>query len=128
MPVTKTQIVSEMLKLAEPERTPAQGADDGTGYSEEEIVKILDHTLAGLTADSRVRTCADFSHLNVECCQTCHCHDPHFEITLIEVESGGNAWICCALDRALNPIKHAKMPSSTEYEEIECMFGSDDAD
>ena len=128
MPVTKTQIITETLKFAEPKTTAAQGGDDDTGYSEEEIVKVLHRSLAGLPADSLLRPCADFSQLNVECCETCHYHDPHFEMALIDVEGGGNAWICCALDRALNPIKHAKLQSSTEYEEIERMFGPDDAD
>ncbi len=128
MPVTKHEIISEMLKFADPEATPAQSADDNAGYSQEEIIKILDRSLAELPADSLVRTCADFSHLNVDCCETCHNNNPQFEMALIDVESGGNAWICCAVDMALNPIKHAKMQSSTEYKEIEWMFGPGDAD
>jgi hypothetical protein len=38
-------------------------------------------------------------------------------MALINIESGGNAWICCALDRALNPLKHARLETA-EYGQI----------
>jgi hypothetical protein len=34
---------------------------------------------------------------------------------LIEIESGGKAWICCAMDRALNPERVKKNEQFTEY-------------
>jgi hypothetical protein len=39
-----------------------------------------------------------------ECCFVCHDQYPH-ELNIIEIESGGKAWIWCSLDRALNPTK-----------------------
>jgi hypothetical protein len=42
------------------------------------------------------------------------CHDqyPH-ELNIIEIESGGKAWIWCSLDRALNPTKKHVIAADT---------------
>jgi hypothetical protein len=36
-----------------------------------------------------LRTCADFGHLEAECCRTCHLFYPHYEMTLFEHSDGG---------------------------------------
>jgi hypothetical protein len=71
-----------------------------------------------------IPSCADFAHLGVECCPGCHGEYPD-EIELIDIESGKRAWICCALDRALNPLKHAAMEQSPEWQELARLFSSD---
>src|SRR5664280_3479681 len=71
-------------------------------------IECVESNLSREDSNANIRTCADFSDLNIECCQTCHHFYPHYEMQLVDIESGGNAWICCAFSRALNPIRHAQ--------------------
>jgi hypothetical protein len=124
--MTKGGIIEGILKDS---RTRVN--EGGTLYAaeadnEQEIIETLEASLKGLETDADIRTCEDFGHLNVACCETCHTSYPHFEMSLIDLETGGNAWICCALDRALNPEKHERLDRSPEYKEILRMFASDD--
>jgi hypothetical protein len=61
-----------------------------------------------------IPTCADFTHLGVECCPVCHDEYPD-EMEIIEIESGGKAWTCCSLDRALNPTKQMALEQTSEW-------------
>lgn len=79
-------------------------------YYETTIVEAVEKSLGQADPDADIRTCEDFRYLNVKCCESCHGMYQHFEVSLIEIESGGSAWICCALDKALNPLKHANAP------------------
>lgn len=103
-------------------------ADDGSvvivdAEEHENVVRTtLTGKLASLRHDEKVHTCADFGHLNIECCETCHTFCAHYELDLISLESGGQAWICCALDRALNPQRHLATLDSPEYLELEKLF------
>jgi hypothetical protein len=63
---------------------------------EEFIVSVLQDMLP----DGDIRICEDFRHLNVDCCQVCHEH-PHYELSLIELQDGGRAWVCDAVKQAL---------------------------
>jgi hypothetical protein len=36
--------------------------------------------------DTDIRTCGDFRHLNVTCCDTCHAFYPHYEMSLIDLQ------------------------------------------
>jgi hypothetical protein len=81
--------------------------------SDEEIaIQTLETALREIEPDRDIRTCSDFSHLGTECCEICHTFSPHYEMSLLDVQGGGNAWICCAMDRALNPQKHSRLRSS----------------
>jgi hypothetical protein len=68
--------------------------------------------LASICPDEHVRACKDFAYLGVACCEACHTFAPEDELALLELEGGGRAWICCALDRALNPQRHQKFLAS----------------
>jgi hypothetical protein len=86
---------------------------------EEEIaIQTLEAKLGEIEPDRDIRTCADFSHLGAECCEICHTFSPHYEMALLDVEGGGKAWICCAMDRALNPQKHSRLRSSAAYKTL----------
>jgi hypothetical protein len=37
------------------------------------------------------------------------------EMEIIEIECGGKAWICCSLDRALNPTKLMALEQTSEW-------------
>lgn len=90
------------------------------GDSEEEEIAIqtLEAKLGEIEPDLDIRTCGDFSHLGTECCEICHTFSPHYEMSLLGVEGGGKAWICCAMDRALNPQKHSQLASSVAYKTL----------
>lgn len=74
----------------------------------------MEKSLRNAALEANIRTCEDFGSLNVKCCECCHGIYQHYEIALIDIESGGNAWICCAIDRALNPKKYANFPQQAE--------------
>jgi hypothetical protein len=96
---------------------------EDVGEYEGVIRNALAEKLASLGLDERVRTCEDFAHLGIACCESCHdCGYAHYELDLIELESGGRAWICCALDRALNPQRHQKLLGADGLREIEEFF------
>ncbi|MGA3107140.1 MAG: hypothetical protein ABSD53_21875 [Terriglobales bacterium] len=40
-----------------------------------------------------IKTCEDFRHLNVKCCDTCHNFYPHYEMKVIELPDGSPAWV-----------------------------------
>lgn len=61
--------------------------------------------------------------MGIECCESCHTCHRHYELTLLNLECGGQAWICCTLDRALNPKRHQKLRGSADDREIESWLG-----
>jgi hypothetical protein len=86
---------------------------------EEEIaIQTLEAKLGEIEPDRDIRACSDFSHLGTECCEICHTFSPHYEMSLLDVEGGGKAWTCCAIDRALNPRKHPRLRSSAAYKTL----------
>lgn len=85
---------------------------------EEIVIQTLETKLRGIEPDSDIRICADFSHLHTECCEICHTFSPHYEMAFFDVEGGGKAWVCCAMDRALNPQKQSKYESSAAYKTL----------
>jgi hypothetical protein len=51
--------------------------------------------------NGELKTCRDFQHVGVECCECCHSGYVHFEMEVEDLCDGGKAWLCCALRRAL---------------------------
>jgi hypothetical protein len=90
---------------------------------EEIVIQTLEAKLREIEPDRDIRTCSDFSHLHTECCEICHAFSPHYEMSLLDVQVGGKAWICCAMDRALNPQKHSQLASSTAYKTLATILG-----
>jgi len=121
--VTKSQIIEKVLKEFRnvSQETGIPGRDDAN--YEKVIVAVLEKSLRGVEQDTEIRTCEDFGYLGVHCCEGCHDIHQHYEISLIEIESGGNAWICCAIDGALNPSKRANLPHITENATFGEMLG-----
>ncbi len=118
--MTKAEIIS--MTLADCLVGPATPLGNDTKYKDE-VVAALEASLLGVDPGMDIRTCGDFIHLNVECCKTCHELESHYEMSLRGIESGGNAWICCAMDRALNPVAHAIFKESEEYLMFERILG-----
>ena len=95
---------------------------------EQVAIRTLESKLGEIEPDRDLRTCSDFSHLHAECCEICHTFSPHYEMSLLDVEGGGKAWICCAIDRALDPQKHSQLASSVAYKTLAAILGWIDYD
>jgi hypothetical protein len=87
------------------------------------VIQTLEAKLREIEPDRDIRTCSDFTQLHIECCEICHALSPHYEMSFLDVEGGGKAWICCAMDRALNPQKHSQLESSDAYKTLATIFG-----
>ncbi len=77
---------------------------------EEFIVSILQDALP----DGDIRTCEDFAHLSVQCCDICHGHYAHYELSLIELPDGGKAWVCHAVKQTLYPERYRSSQESKQ--------------
>src|ERR1017187_7729332 len=95
--MTKGEIIEGVLK-----EFTASSIEDDPEY-EQLAIDHLDEVFREEDPYIDIRTCSDFSHLGIECCDTCYHFTPGFEMKLDDIESGGKAWICCAMSRALNP-------------------------
>lgn len=77
------------------------------------VMKLNDepdyHTIAvaelqrKLPESMEIKTCEDFRHLNVECCDTCHNFYPHYEMRVIQLPDGSPAWVCDSVEWAVYP-------------------------
>ncbi len=78
--MTKADIISKTLK--EINLTPAaqESYDDEADY-EEDVIKTLETRLP----DGDIKTCEDFKHLNVKCCETCHEFYPQYDMSVFEL-------------------------------------------
>ena len=94
-----------------------------TPEEEKIAIQTLGAKLRKIEPDREIRTCSDFGHLLAECCEICHTFAPHYEMSLLAVEGGGEAWICCAIDRALNPQEHSQLASSAAYKTLATILG-----
>jgi hypothetical protein len=117
----KTEIIEATLQgIRGREAALAVGFEDITSY-ERHVAAEIEKRLDTIEPDLDIPSCADFSHLGEECCPVCHGDYPD-EMALIEIECGGRAWLCCSLDRALNPSKHAAIEESPEFQELVRLF------
>jgi hypothetical protein len=72
----------------------------------------------------KIKTCEDFRHLNVECCDTCHNFYPHYEMRVIELPDGSPAWLCDAVEWAIYPERYPS-PNSPEGKLLREILGED---
>ena len=99
----KAEIISKTLREMGPfplENEPpfSEEPDD-----EEIVIAELEERLPD---DLDIKTCEDFRHLNVECCDICHGHYAHYEMSVIDLPDGGRAWVCGPVKRAIYPQKY----------------------
>lgn len=124
----KTDIITAELKaISERKAGLAVGFEDVPSY-EPHVRAELQRRLASIEPDLDIPTCADFTYLGVECCPICHNDYPEYELAIVEIEAGGRAWLCCSLDRVLNPSKHGAMEQSPEWQELVRLFSVDPAE
>jgi hypothetical protein len=106
--MTKQKIIEHTLK--------EMGA---SSYEYDETVSALQKKLP----DTDIKTCEDFRHLKAECCDTCHRMNPVWEMELKKLPDGGNAWVCCAVSRAIFPKSEQKDDDAIKLHKI--IFGED---
>ena len=79
--------------------------------------------------DTDIKTCEDFRHLNVLCCDTCHNFYPHYEMKLIGLPDGSPAWVCDSVEWAIYPERHRELQewggNSPEGTLLRKIFGED---
>lgn len=97
----KGEIIQSTLKAMGRWEDPANDASPRYSDNPDPYDSIVIRTLEDRLSDVEYQTCADFAQFGVECCSTCHHYCPHVEMIIEEV-SGGKAWICCAVSRALH--------------------------
>ena len=73
------------------------------GPDEEYEAEVIIPTLNDRVPEGDSKTCENFTHLNVGCCETCHTFYAHYEMDVVELPDGGKAWICHAVKNALFP-------------------------
>jgi hypothetical protein len=114
-------IAATLQELSQREEKLAIESVDFPTYIRQ-VIDELERKLADIQPDIDIPTCEDFAHLGVECCAVCHVDYPEFELAIVEIEYGGGGWLCCSLDRALNPTKRAAIEQSLEWKELVGLF------
>jgi|ERR1700722_11348110 len=123
--MTKAEIIAKTLRamnLNPPENEPPFSDEQD---EEEFITSVLQDVLP----DGDIKTCEDFKHLGVECCETCHGHYAHYEMSVIDLPSGGKAWVCDTVKWAIYPEKYRELQErsrkSPEGKLLREIFGED---
>src|SRR6266436_729320 len=88
--VTKNEIIDKTLK----EIGPRLAGREGPHIEELDYEEIVIAELQEKLPDPDIKTCDDFRHLNVPCCDTCHTFYPHYEMSLIDLPDGAKGWVC----------------------------------
>ena len=113
--MTKAEIISKTLAESRCPDDYRQGVID-------ELQKRLH--------DVDIKTCEDFRHLNVECCETCPNFYPHYEMSVIDLPDGSKAWVCDAVKWAIYPEEHRELQewsqNSPEAKLLRQILGEDD--
>jgi hypothetical protein len=107
--VKRSEIVAAMRQAQSEAEAGLYGESEEVAAYQRHLAAKVERTLGQIEPEVDTPSCADFGHLGVECCPGCYGEYPD-EMELIDIESEKRAWICCALDRALNPSKRVSNP------------------
>jgi hypothetical protein len=104
----------------------AMGLDNASLTPEnEEYRAVVEATLIErLPPRTNFKTCKDFEHLAVGCCENCRSIYEHYEMELEDLPSGEKAWICCSLHSALFGPPKGTGQLLEETVDLEEMLGS----
>lgn len=98
----KNDIITSVLKNLRDSLTDEGLRSSTYADDQNDVAAHLEGILQDAGPGADIRTCADFIHLNVECCDTCHSFGFPYDMSpMVELKAGGHAWICCAIERAL---------------------------
>jgi hypothetical protein len=118
--VTKAEIIARTVG--------SMNLNDEPEYRES-VIAELDRKLPD---GVEIKTCEDFRHLNVKCCDTCHNFYPHYEMRVIDLPDGSSAWVCDTVRWAIYPEEYKKLQdwsrNSPEGKLLNKIFGMDEDD
>ena len=120
----RSEIVGAMRQALREAEAGLYGKSEEVAADQRHVAAKVERLLGQMEPDTDIPSCSDFADLGVECCPVCH-EDYPDEMALIEIECGGRAWLCCSLDRALSPLKHAAMEQSPDWQELVRLFSPD---
>ena len=95
--MTKADIIAKTLKEC---TCPLDIGEPPTG-DEPDYEEIVIAELNRRLPDTDIKTCEDFRHLNVECCEICHECFPQYQMNLIDLTDGTKAWVCDPISWAI---------------------------
>lgn len=99
--MTKAEIIERTLREVGLPPIPTSNDEQ---EDEEFIISVLQDALPG---GVDIKTCPeDFRHLGVECCEICHGHYAHYEMSALELPGGGWAWVCGPIRMAIYPERY----------------------
>lgn len=96
--MTKNEIITVTLNDMGLPRLPEQEEPFSDEPDDEELI-IAELQL--ILPASDIKTCGDFKHLDVACCEICHTFYPIYDMSVIELPGGDHAWVCCSVRSAL---------------------------
>jgi hypothetical protein len=124
--MTKGEIIKKTLMEMDTHWSWGQGSQPG---EEADHARTVVAELQRRLPDGKIKTCGAFSHLNAYCFDSCHAFYAHYDMKLIDLPDGGKAWVCCAMDRASYPERHAesmeRLRNSPEAKLWPEIFGDD---
>jgi len=97
--MTKNEIITVTLKDMGLPRLPEHEEPFNDDPDDEELV-IAELQLI-LPATDDIKTCEDFAYLNVACCKICHTFYPNYDMCLVDLPGGEQAWVCCSVRSAV---------------------------
>jgi hypothetical protein len=125
--VTKNEIIEKTLKEIGPRLKEHEVPYSEAPTCEEEEIVIAE--LQKRLPDTDIKTCEDFRHLNVVCCDTCHTFYPHYEMKVIQLPDGSPAWVCDTVEWAIYPERYRELQewsrNSPEGKLLREIFGED---
>lgn len=132
--MTKGEIIESVLKEMRAASTHKKRRPSEEDEEEQNVVTHLEKLLQDAPIETDIRVCADFTHLNVECCTNCHYFMfPYDMAPVIKLKSGEYAWICCAIQGAIKRSPGGEIPvkspapeqpaTSTGYKPFADFFG-----
>ena len=100
--MTKGEIIESILKELRSDAPAKRRRPSEEDEDERNVITHLESLLQDAQPDTDIRTCTDFTHLNVECCTNCHYFMFPYDMSpVIRLKSGEYAWICCAIQGAI---------------------------
>ena len=88
--MTRNEIIEKTLK-----EIPSRLAQDEAPYGDDpDWEEIVIAALQERLPETDIKTCEDFRHLRVTCCEICHQLYQHYEMILIDVPGGAKDWVC----------------------------------
>jgi hypothetical protein len=123
--VTKDKIIGKTLKEIGPHLEKHEEPYSDEPDWEEIVIAELQKRLP----ETDIKTCEDFRHLNVTCCETCHTFYQQHEMNLIDLPDGAKAWVCDHVMWAIYPERYQELQewkrNSPQGKLLRQIFGED---